>query len=135
MAAPAKERAAKRLSFQDRVLLMLKNPPNGVVATTADLCTIHHRFATSIHGLRKLGWSITTTEKAMGDDATYKLDATVVPMPQPDLLRRVPPAQPSAPPVSGLCECGHVAGMHRRTIEKSGLYCCTGCDCIDFKQQ
>lgn len=127
-------RAANRLTFMDQCLALLQAAgPVGV--TTSDLCQVHHRFATSIHQLRAWGWSIKTKRMKGTDSARYTLNPDIAPVPQPDLLRRVPPAIPSAPPAVGLCDCGHVAGMHRQNLAKSKLYLCTGCDCMDFKQQ
>ncbi len=131
MAAPADIRAAKRTTYMDQVLAQLQAAgPRGM--TTADLCNIHHRFSATIFQLRARGWAITTIDQEHAESSLYILDPSIKPVNQPDLVQRVPPARPSAPPVAGLCDCGHVAGMHRPTQDG---HACTACVCTEFKQQ
>ena len=132
MSATAKDRATKRLSYQDQVLAMLKRAGHRG-CTTEELLTIHHRFSASIFELRAKGWAIVTVDRPGTDCATFVLRPGTYSAPpaQTDLVKP-PLSKPSAPVAFyGICECGHAAGQHR----SHGAHACFDCTCTTFSPQ
>jgi hypothetical protein len=92
---PAKDKSIKRLTDQERVLLMLNQAGlDGV--TTAQLLTISHRFSARIWDLRKKGWNIVTKDVPGEEWARFVLVPEVINVPQLELLPvpLVPGARP-----------------------------------------